>query len=520
MLLLAGPAGSAAATNIPGPAGSAAAATNIPAPGSYAGPGFDACTAPPSDVMAAWRSASPYRAVGIYIGGVNRFCAQPELTASWVATQQAAGWHLLPIYLGLQPYCTTSTKEFRFTAANAAASGRAAATDAVARATALGLAGGSAIFIDIEAYSTTDTVCRSAVLAFQSAWTARLHDLGFLSGFYSSLASGVADQVAVYNSAAWVRPDYLWFARYDGVATVTNPAIPSGYWPHRRIKQYQNPALTGGPETWGGRTLEVDRNQLDVTPVPSTPFGDFGGNGWSDLLSRQTSTGNLYLYPGNGSRLGSPALIGTGWNGMNAITRLGDFTRDGREDVIARDRATGTLWLYRGTGSGLSPRLKIGAGWNGMREITPVGDVNGDGFPDLLAVQTSSGCMYYYRGQGTSLRSGVRLGCGWNAMTELVGLGDFTRDGRVDLAARSTATGELWLYRGTSAVLGARSRIGTGWTGMRDLVGVGDFDRDGFTDLMAIRTATGELFRYAGRGGSLGPAVRVGGGWTTTQPLL
>lgn len=517
--LVAAPVSTAPATA--GPESSAQiAAANTPAPGTYSGRGFDACSAPTQELMTSWLSASPYRAVGIYISGVNRFCAQPELTASWVRTQQTAGWHLLPIHMGLQPYCTTSAKEFRFTAGNAGSSGRAAADEAVAAARALSLAPETAIFLDVEAYSTTDAACRSAVLTFQSSWTARLHDLGYLSGFYSSLASGIADQVAVYQSPAWVRPDYLWFARYDGVATVSNPAIPSGYWVNRRIKQYQSPTQTGGAETWGGETLSVDRNQLDVAPVPRTPFGDFDRNGWSDVVARQTATGSLVLYTGNGGRFGSSRRIGTGWAGMNAITRLGDFNGDGPEDVLARDSATGTLWLYRGTGTGLSGRLKIGSGWNSMREITPVGDLDRDGSPDVVAVQNATGCLYLYRGRGTSLASGSRLGCGWNAMSELAGVGDFNRDGRVDLLARTTATGELWLYPGTGSTFGPRSKVGSGWQGMRDLTGVGDFDRDGFTDVIAVQASTGDLYRYPGRGASLGAGLRVGTGWSGMQPLL
>jgi hypothetical protein len=500
---------------------SSQAADNIPAPGDYSGPGFDACTAPSQNLMTTWLSASPYRAVGIYTSGINRFCTQPELTASWVSAQQTAGWHLLPIHMGLQPYCTTSNKEHRFTAANAASSGRAAADEAVTAARNLGLASETAIFLDVEAYSTTDSACRTAVLAYQSAWTARLHDLGFLSGFYSSLASGVADQVTAYPSTSWVRPDYLWFARYDGVATVTNSAIPESYWPHRRIKQYQSPAQTGGAETWGGVSLSVDRNQLDVTKVPETPFGDFTGNGWSDLLARQTATGSLYLYPGNGGQFGAVSRIGTGWNGMSSITRLGDFDRDGREDVLASEKAIGALWLYRGTGTGFSDRVRIGSGWSGMREITPIGDLDADGYPDVLAVQGSTGCLYLYHGRGTSLVNALRLGCGWTAMSELMGAGDFNRDGRVDLVARTTATGELWLYPGTTtARLGTRSKVGNGWQDLRDLTGVGDFDRDGYTDLIAVHAPTGDLYRYPGRGASFGSGLKVGNGWSGMQPLF
>lgn len=522
--LLVGPlAVGGAATGAPSAPSAAAAAptaVNFPPPGTLIGGGFDACTAPSQQLMTTWLTASPYRAVGIYISGANRFCTQPLLTPAWVSTQVAAGWHLLPIHFGLQPYCTTSTKEFRFTAANAASSGRAAADEAVAAAKRLGLPRESALFLDVEAYSTTDAACRTAVLNFQSAWTARLHDLGYLSGFYSSLTSGIADQVAVYGSAAYLRPDYLWFARYDGVATVTDPSIPAAYWPSRRIKQYQSPIQTGGPETWGGLSLAVDRNRLSVTPVPRTAFGDLTGNGWSDLIARRVSTGALNLYPGNGNGFGPLAQIGNGWGGMDAITRHGDFDGDGFEDIIARERATGALWLYRWTGSGFAPRSQIGSGWNGMREITPIGDLTGDGRPDVIAAQASSGCLFLYPGTGTALASGQRLGCGWNAMSELAGVGDFNRDGRVDFVARQDSTGELWLYRGAAVGFGPRVRIGIGWNGMRDLVGVGDFDRDGFTDVIAVSTATGGLFRYPGRGASLAAGLRVGNGWGDMRPLL
>jgi hypothetical protein len=515
--------GALVATTLSASFGPAQALTG-PSPGTFAGRGFDACTAPAQDVMTAWLASSPYRAVGIYMGGNNRGCAQPQLTATWVNAQRTAGWHLLPIYFGSQPFCTTSSKPNRFTAANAVTTARAEANDAVVQARALGLSPGSTIFNDIENYRTDDPTCRTAVLNYQSVWTGRVHEQGFLSGFYSSLGSGIADQVAVYNSSAYLRPDYLWFARYDGVATVSDASIPSTFWLHRRIKQYRSPASPPPPipsETYGNKTVSVDRDQVDVTPLRATPVGDFNGNGWSDLLVRQTSTGTLLMYPGNGSRFGSPIGLGGGWNSRNAITRLGDFDRDGHEDVISRDTA-GALWLSRGSGSGFSARLKIGtSGWNTLRELTPVGDLNGDGFPDLVAIRSSDGALFLYPGHGTSLGPRRQIGRGWNNLSELAGVGDFERDGRVDLVARQNVTGDLWLYRGTGTAVGAQLRIGTGWKGLRDLVGVGDFDRDGFNDLIAVNSATGQLFRFPGRGTALGSGILIGSGWTTgLRPLL
>src|SRR4051794_26392640 len=74
------------------------AAGNPVAPGVYRGLGFDQCLAPGQAAMTAWRKSSPFRAVGISISGYSRACrSQPNLTPAWVATQLAAGWHLLPI---------------------------------------------------------------------------------------------------------------------------------------------------------------------------------------------------------------------------------------------------------------------------------------------------------------------------------------------------------------------------------------------------------------------------------------
>lgn len=494
----------------------AAVAVTGPSPGTFTGLGFDACTAPSAETMQAWLAASPYKAIGIYFGGINRACTQPNLTASWVAAQQAAGWHLMPIYLGLQAPCTTSTKRYLIDPASAAAQGRAQAEDAVVQAKALGLAPESVFIFDMEAYRTDDAACRSAVLAFMSAWTARLHDLGYLSGFYSSMTSGVADQVAAYNTPGYVHPDYLDFARWDGFATVSEPTIPSSYWsPQRRMKQY----LGGHDETWGGVTINIDNDYLDVAPIPGTPFGDFTGNGWSDLLSRQPSTGNLYLYPGNGTSLGTRTTIGTGWNGMDVIIRT-DFTRDGHEDVIARAKSTGYLWLYPHTPSGWGSRILIGIGWNSMREITPANDFNRDGYRDLLAVQTSTGNLYLYPGRGTSFGSRVLVGTGWSGMDELAGIGDFNRDGYQDLIARHKATGYLFLYAGRAGGFGAKLQVGTGWNSMRDLVGTGDFNRDGYPDLLAVEKSTSYLYYYPGRGTSFASRVRIGTGWGGMQPLL
>ncbi len=135
----------------------------------FTGLGFDACSAPSSKAMAAWAS-SPYRAIGVYIGGVNRACSQPNLTASWVGAQVAAGWHLIPTYVGLQAPSSSCGSCAKLTSAQASAQGAAAAVDAVNQAAAVAIGPGSPIYFDMESYSRTSSAT-AATLAFLQAWT-------------------------------------------------------------------------------------------------------------------------------------------------------------------------------------------------------------------------------------------------------------------------------------------------------------------------------------------------------------
>ncbi len=67
--------------------------------------GFDTCAAPSTSTMDTWWLNSPYYWVGIYVGGVNRGCSQPNLTSSWVTHVISGGWQIVPIWAGLQDPC-------------------------------------------------------------------------------------------------------------------------------------------------------------------------------------------------------------------------------------------------------------------------------------------------------------------------------------------------------------------------------------------------------------------------------
>src|SRR3954463_7357284 len=95
----------------------------------FLGYGFDTCTAPALSSLNAWLD-SPYRAVGVYLGGTNRACADGNLSASWGGIASSAGWGLLPLYVGLQAPCVSSAKLAKINPSQAGAQGNQAALDA------------------------------------------------------------------------------------------------------------------------------------------------------------------------------------------------------------------------------------------------------------------------------------------------------------------------------------------------------------------------------------------------------
>ncbi|GAA0536077.1 hypothetical protein GCM10010172_16780 [Paractinoplanes ferrugineus] len=468
-------------------------------PGSFTGYAFDACTAPSSASMKAWRASSPYKAIGIYIGGVSRGCTQANLTASWVQEQVNAGWKLLPIYVGPQASCATSPKKNVIDNPNAYAQGVDAGGDAIVQAVSLGLARNSVLIYDMESYNTNDATCRSGVMNFMNGWSSRLHNGGYFSGYYSSVSSGIADQIAYYNVPGYVKPDYIDFARWDSVVGIGDASIPTANWPgRRRMKQYRG----GHTETYGGVTINIDNNYVDFAPLPGPTMADFTNNGWSDFLAKDWRTGDVYLHYGNGAAAGGRSVFGTNWGMMNSIIRIGDLNRDGKEDVVAR-QSNGDLWFYPGTTAVHGARKKLMSGTGALREITPAGDLNKDGYPDMVAIQGSN--LYFYPG-AAGAKFGARkviVSGGFNTLYELAGIGDFNRDGYPDLVARQNSSGTLYLYPGRKGAYAGRTSLGTGWNGTRDLVGVGDFDRDGYTDMIAVRTSDGALVLYRGNGKTL-----------------
>jgi hypothetical protein len=240
------------------------AATTWPAQKTFTGRAFDTCTAPSLSTMKAWHTGF-YGAAAVYVGGKNRGCNQPNLTPSWVKSVSSIGWKLVPIYVGAQPPCQSGSNPERLTASTAASLGAADASDAVAKASALGMKAGSPIYLDMEAYDITNKACNDAVLTYVRAFDKGLHAKTYRAGYYGFTSSS-AKAVATASDKTDL-PGNLWYALYDQQNTTTTdwPWGATQFTNHSRAHQY----MVNSKETHGGVTLTVDRDAWDA-PVAIT----------------------------------------------------------------------------------------------------------------------------------------------------------------------------------------------------------------------------------------------------------
>jgi hypothetical protein len=312
--------------------GSAHAAAKSPlgrtavAGATYTGLGFDECETPSAATLKAWTS-SPFHAVGVYLGGANEACSQPNLTSSFVSQETAAGWNLIPTYVGLQSP-TNGCGCQAITASQAASEGTAAAQDAASTAKGLGFGSGSPIYYDMEAYDVT-TKSTAAVRTFLAAWTTKLHALGFLSGVYGSSDSVIADLAAVYGTN-FVEPDNLWIASWNNVRSTADPNVPIVDWPnHQRVHQFRG----GHNDTYGRVTLDIDSDYVDGSVAgPGSPPVTAGPA--PVLTVTPASNGAIELHA---SWAGESGI--TGWqvlagNSATALTPFGRASGGGESRVI------------------------------------------------------------------------------------------------------------------------------------------------------------------------------------------
>jgi hypothetical protein len=293
--------------------------------------------------MSSWL-ASPYRAAGIYIGGSMRACGDGNLSSAWVTQVRSMGWGLLPIYVGAQAPCVNQGGLSTFSSSQAAALGASDAVDAVSQASRFGLTSGTPIYYDMESYNSSVSGCSKTVMSFISAWTAKLHSLGYKSGVYGNSSSLMVDMSQSVGSSGFVSPDNVWFASWNQLQTTSDstnyPPFTDANWIHHRVHQYSG----GASESWGGATVNIDANWVDASVAGTAGPVAYGTNVVGPGGSGFVFTGSMSYW-----RPGAPAGLKNleYWTYSNGSTEGNGATwapqlSPGRYDVEAYIPSTST----------------------------------------------------------------------------------------------------------------------------------------------------------------------------------
>jgi hypothetical protein len=260
--------------------------------------------------------------------------------------------------------------------------------------------------------------------------------------------------------------------------------------------------LSGGQKVGIGSCTTSNPNP-NPNPQSFAAVGDFNGNCKSDILWRNSSTDQVYVWLMNGTTYpssGSPGSPTSDW----VIQGTGDFNGDGMADILWRNSTTGEvfIWLMNGTTFTSSGSLGyVSLDWS----IAGVGDFNGDGNADILWRNSTTGQVYLWLINGTTMTGGGSVSyvsSDWS----IAGIGDFNGDGMADILWRNSTTGQVFIWAMNGTTLTSSENLGyvsSDWS----IAGVGDFNGDGTSDILWRNSSTGQVYVWFITG-----AAMTGGG--------
>jgi len=228
------------------------------------------------------------------------------------------------------------------------------------------------------------------------------------------------------------------------------------------------------------------------------PLADFSGDGHSDVLWRNTLTGENYLYPMNGTQI----LAGEGYLRTVAdpnwtVAGIGDFDGDGRADILWRNTSTGQNYIYFMDGTTIKPtegfiRTVADQSW----QVAGIADFDGDGKDDILWRNSATGENYIYLMNGTAILTEGYLRQVADLNWKIVGVGDFDGDGKADILWRNSSSGQNYVYLMNGTAILTEGYLRTVADPAWQVKGVGDFDGDGKADIVWRNSTSGQNYLY------------------------
>src|SRR5207249_1705599 len=162
-----------------------------------------------------------------------------------------------------------------------------------------------------------------------------------------------------------------------------------------------------------------------------------------------TSDGEVAWLQGPGGALTHVAFVDFSWQ----IAGIRDIDGDGRSDLVWRQTQTGdvAVWLTEKFGAPpVKPGQIVAAGVPLQWEIVGVGDLDGDRKADLVWRHTQAGDVAVWLMDGVTVKSGPVVSPGVPLEWEIAEVEDFDGDGNADLVWQNTRNGfvDVWQMDG------------------------------------------------------------------------
>jgi serralysin len=251
---------------------------------------------------------------------------------------------------------------------------------------------------------------------------------------------------------------------------------------------------------------------ISLGPVPAgfrvDGTGNFNSTPGDDILLRSPTS--LAVQPMNGFN-GPPApvqVLGStspDWHNSG----IGDFTGDGQSDLLFRNVTTGEIATWGVANNALSTAPKVLGSTAAQYHIVAVDDFSGDHQADIL-FRHDNGDIAIWQVANNALAGVPSVVGSTSTSFHVVGVGDFDGNGSNDILFRDNGGNlAIWLLNSSGALLGAPAAIGTAGNAFH-VDGTGDLNGDGRADII-FRDNAGNVTEWLMNGTSFAaPPATVG----------
>jgi hypothetical protein len=193
-----------------------------------------------------------------------------------------------------------------------------------------------------------------------------------------------------------------------------------------------------------GMRVSETRNYGTYFDYAVAAFADLDGDGYDDVLWRQNSTGNLYVWFMDANANVAQVSAWGGADNTWTVSGVGDLNGDGNADIIWR-HASGAIYSYLSIANRRFTVNYIGevdSSWT----IRKIADFDGDGRADLLWTQPQSGVVAVWKMDGIKVQRVVVLTDIGNAAT-IIAFADLNGDGRMDIITHGSTANKNNVYQ-------------------------------------------------------------------------